>query len=211
MSQIQSDFILKIFNNRQNFLPKTKYSKRKIIRTGKQREFCQTCYLLSLDPNCIISCKETPTPNDCSSRLPFGLQVFTTPLNQKTKMERPITQNISLSIYISRISCAEISSWNAWKQNHFNNRKLQITFLTLQLCILTSKHARFKTHSTLVIVSKNATASHHRVNTYFRNKPRKLVKMSQEIWRPSSTHWEVFQRLIYSNPTSGEKKPWCNL
>jgi len=161
MCQRQSDFILKVFNSQQRiFLPKTKYSKRKVITTGKQREFCQTCYLLSLDPNCIITIKETPSPNDYSSRLPFGLQVFTTPLNQKTKMERTITQYISHSIYISRIMHTEFSSWNAWKQKHFNNTKLQITFITLQLCILTSKHARFRTHSTMVIISKNATASH---------------------------------------------------
>jgi hypothetical protein len=108
VSQIQGDFILKIFNNRQNFLPKTK-----IITTRKQRKFCQTCYLLSLNPNYIISCKEIPNPNDCSNRLHFGLQVFITPLNQKTKMERTITQNISHSIYISRISGAKKFSWNA--------------------------------------------------------------------------------------------------
>ncbi len=129
--QIQSDFIFKIFNNRHNFLPKTKYSKRKIITTRKQRKFCQTCYLLSLNPNYIISSKETPSPNDCSNKLHFGLHVFITPLNQKTKMERTITQNISHSIYISKISGVEIFSWNAWKKKHFNNRKLQITFITL--------------------------------------------------------------------------------
>jgi hypothetical protein len=66
-------------------------------------------------------------------------------------------------------------------KKHLNNRKLQINFITLQLCILTSKHTRFKTHSTIVIVSKNATASHHRVSIFFRSKPRKLMKMSHEI------------------------------